>query len=255
MQALTLPATRGWFWFYDGYRIFRKNPLMLSLFVFAYWLMMVVVNSIPLVGQAVVTMLIPVFSVSLMNACRLVDNGGRLIPQLLFSGFQQKLRPLLILGAGYLGAACLILGAVSLIDGGALFQMFALGREPGRGHESVLLAAQLALIAFAPLMMAYWYAPVLVAWHDLPPGKALFFSFVACLRNWRSFLTYSLAVVIFFALLPALGRAIVLEYAPQAMGIFGVAMSLVVVLVLAPTLYASFYVSYREVFVTIEKDV
>jgi hypothetical protein len=35
--------------------------------------------------------------------------------------------------------------------------------------------------------MAYWYAPVLAGWHGLSPAKALFFSFVACLRNWRAF--------------------------------------------------------------------
>jgi hypothetical protein len=227
---------------------------MLSLVVFSYWMSMIFVNSVPVLGQVVATVLIPVFSVSLMNACRLVEHGGRLTPQLLFSGFQRKLRPLLILGAGYLVAACLILAAVSLVDDGALFRMFAFGRELPRDNGQVLLAAQLALAAFAPLMMAYWYAPVLVAWHDVPPGKSLFFSFVACLRNWRPFLTYSVAVLIFFALIPALGRAIILAYAPMAMGFYGIAMSFVVVLILAPTLYASFYVSYREVFVVVEEN-
>jgi hypothetical protein len=254
MQALTLPARRGWYWFYDGYRIFRKNRLMLALIVLCYWLMMIVVNSVPVIGQIAVTVLIPIFSVSLMNVCRLVENGGRVIPQLLFSGFNKHLRELVVLGAAYLVAALAILGASALFDDGALFQMFTIGRQPDLTNGSVLVAAEIALIAFAPLMMAYWYAPVLVAWHDLPPGKSLFFSFVACARNWRPFLTYSLAVVLAFALVPAFVRGVFAALVPGAMGFFTTVLTMVVVLILAPTLYASFYVSYRDVFVESEGD-
>jgi hypothetical protein len=254
MQALSLPAGRGWHWFYDGYRIFCKNRMMLSLIVLSYWMLMIVVNSIPVLGQVVATVLIPIFSVSLMNVCRLVDNGGRLVPQLLFSGFRKNLRALLVLGAGYLVAALLILTASALVDGGALLRMFATGAEPELGDNGVLVAAQLALVAFAPLMMAYWYAPVLVAWHGLPPFKSLFFSFVACARNWRPFLIYALVVAAFFALIPAVVRALFAALGPGAMGFFKIAITTVVVLVLAPTLYASFYVSYRDVFVGVDEN-
>jgi uncharacterized membrane protein len=68
----------------------------------------------------------------------------------------------------------------------------------------LLLALQMALLLLCPLIMAYWYAPVLVGWHALSPGKALFFSFVACARNWRAFLVYSLALLVAAMLLPLL---------------------------------------------------
>ncbi len=228
---------------------------MLSVIVLSYWMLMIVVNSIPLVGQVVATLLIPVFSVSLMNVCRMIENGAPLVPQLLFSGFYNNLRPLLILGAAYLFAACLIIGASALIDDGALFRLFATGQEPNtESGGGIVVAAQLALVAFAPLMMAYWYAPVLVAWHGVPPAKSLFFSFVACARNWRAFLTYSLALLVFFALVPGLAFALLAAVSHDALGFFKIALTGVVVLVLAPTLYASFYVSYRDVFVTIDEN-
>ena len=33
----------------------------------------------------------------------------------------------------------------------------------------------------------YWFAPALAGWWKLPAPKAMFFSFYACLRNWRPF--------------------------------------------------------------------
>ena len=85
-------------------------------------------------------------------------------------------------------------------------------------------------------------------------GKSLFFSVVACLRNWRAFLVYAASIAVVGALVPGL-----------LLGLFGtmfggselltVALTSLIVLVLLPTLYASFYVSYRDVFVSIDENV
>ncbi|MCK7500117.1 MAG: hypothetical protein MZW92_64695 [Comamonadaceae bacterium] len=44
-----------------------------------------------------------------------------------------------------------------------------------------------ALVLTLPLMLSFWFAPLLVAWKDMPALKALFFSIVAVARNWRAF--------------------------------------------------------------------
>jgi len=257
MQALILPARRGWRWLSEGFQIFRKKQLMLSFLVIGYWILMLLVNSLPWVGQVVATVLIPVFSVSLMNACRLVAQGGPLPPQLLFSGFDRNLRALLTLGAIYLAFSLTILGLTVLIDDGLLFRLFVIGVRP---DEQVLLggnfvlAVEVALALFVPVMMAYWYAPVLVAWHDLSAGKALFFSLVACLRNWRVFLVYSAALLVFGAFLPGLVLGILSTVFASAGQQFATVLTVFVALILLPTLYASFYVSYRDVFVIIDED-
>jgi len=255
MQALTLPASRGWHWFYDGFRIFRKNQLMLTLLVLSYWMLMALLNSIPLVGQIAATVCMPALSVGLMNACRMIEQGAPLSPHVLFSGFNENWRVQLVLGAIYLVIAVAILGISALIDDGALFNLLLTGKQPGVADSDLMLAAQFALLMFAPLMMAYWYAPVLAAWHGLSAGKALFFSFVACARNWRAFLVYSLVVMIAGALVPGLVLAALSSFFSDQGSLPSIMLTLLIVFIVLPTLYASFYVSYRDVFVSIDDDV
>ena len=38
----------------------------------------------------------------------------------------------------------------------------------------------------------FWHAPALVHWHGLPPVKALFFSLVACFRNFWAYTIFGL---------------------------------------------------------------
>jgi hypothetical protein len=173
----------------------------------------------------------------------------------LFSGFNENLRVQLVLGAIYLVIAVAILGISALFDDGALFHLFLTGKQPDTDSGDLMLAAQFALALFAPLMMAYWYAPVLAAWHGLSAGKALFFSFVACARNWRAFLAYSLAVLIAGALVPGLALAALSSFFSEEGRLFSIMLTMLIVFIVLPTLYASFYVSYRDVFVSIDDDV
>ena len=256
MQALTLPTNRGWRWLADGFLIYRKNRLMLSLFVLAYILLMFMINSFPFIGNIAATLLIPVFSVSLMNACRLIEQGNPLPPQLLFSGFNRNLPALITLGGIYLIVSLSILGISALADGGVLFRFIVQGIQPDKqaAENEILLASLTAITLFVPVAMAFWYAPVLAAWNDLSPSKALFFSFVASARNWRAFVTYTLSVVVFGVLIPSLITGVLGTLLPASKNLFSMLLTIMVMLVLLPTLYASFYVSYRDVFVTIDED-
>ena len=120
--------------------------------------------------------------------------------------------------------------------------------------HALLVATEIALVLLCPLIMAYWYAPVLAGWHGLSPAKALFFSFVACLRNWRPFLVYSLAIGVVATLVPGIVLGILAALLPSGASLVLVLMMVLLILVLAPTLFASFYVSYRDVFVSADDD-
>lgn len=258
MQALKLPAQRGWLWPAAGFAIYRKNPAMLTLLVVSYWMLVALLNVIPVAGSIAATLCIPAFSVSLMNACRDLDQGRTIGPQLLFSGFRENLRALLILGALYLGATITILGVSGMADGGLLMQMMLGGvPPPEEALESgeFLAAAQIALLLLAPLMMAYWYAPMLAAWHGFSPGKALFFSLMASLRNWRAFLAYAGALIVYGAVLPGLLLGLLSTVLPDGANSLVAMLSIPLLLIFAPVLFASFYVSYRDVFLTIDEDV
>lgn len=257
MQALTLSLRQGWRWLGEGFRIFRRNPPLLAFIVFAYWALMVLANEIPLLGPALASLFVPLFSVSLMNACRDLDRGDKLGPLTLFSGFQHDARALIVLGAGYVLATLAILALSSLADDGILLRWMLIGEVPSEealASSEMLAAALIAMLLLAPLLTAYWFAPVLVAWHSLSPAKALFFSLFACLRNWRAFVGYAAATALFAALLPGVALGFVAALLPDNGAVVAKVLTLPFLLVLAPTLFASFYVSYRDVFVDAADD-
>src|SRR5258706_15406920 len=56
--------------------------------------------------------------------------------------------------------------------------------------EAFAGALMAAATLYMPVMLAFWSAPPLAAWHSTGPAKALFFSFAAAMMNWRAFLAY-----------------------------------------------------------------
>lgn len=257
MQTLIVPAGRGWRWLAEGFFLFRRNPPALALLVILYWVLMAIINVVPHVGPIIASLSIPVFSVGLMNACRQIDlraaGGPPLAIGVLFSAFRPNPAPLVALGGLYLVLTLLVLGTSSLVDGGTLMQLM-LGNNPPREaieEREFLIATQLALLLLMPVVMAYWYAPVLVAWHSFSPAKALFFSFFACLRNWRAFLAYGVSLAVWCVLLPGVVTGLLAGLLVDTSLVVGL-LSAPVLLILAPTVFASFYVTYRDVFAAAE---
>jgi hypothetical protein len=100
-------------------------------------------------------------------------------------------------------------------------------------------------------MMLFWFAPVLAAWHSAGAAQALFYSFFAFLLNWRAFLVYGAvtALVMIAVPLAALTLPLVLLGAERAKM---APLVLPILVLMLPTLFASFYVSYRDIFGTEE---
>jgi len=251
MQARILPAARGWRWLVDGFRLFRSNPAMLTFVVFGYWLVLVFLNVVPLVGFVLAPLCVPALSVGVMNGCRVVEQGGVAPFSILYSGFRQHARALLLLGALYLAGSVAVLAASIPVDGGVLFEIMLGGRRPGPeaiAASNVMAALQVALLLMVPLLMAFWFAPLLVAWNDLGAAKALFFSFVACWRNWRAFVVYGAGVAFVSAILPGILLGLFGAFSEALVRAAVVALTLPILFVFVPTLFASFYLSYRDVF-------
>lgn len=250
----TVPAARGWNWVLTGFALFRKNPAMWAFLVFSYIMLMQLLGMIPVLGWLAATVLIPVFSASFMIVSRELDLGNRLQIGLLFAGFRSNLPALLRQGGIYLGSALAILGVSALVDGGALLQLMVLGEKPQAAafeDGSLAAAAALAGTLYLPMLAAFWFAPALSAWRKLPALQALFYSLFAGLRNWRAFLVYGLALV----LLSIVCSLALFALALLARGLFGdksqgayLLVVLPVMLTYVPTLFASFYASYRDIF-------
>jgi hypothetical protein len=248
MQARIVQTARGAQWLLEGWRLFRAAPLGWLAMVFAYWLLMTLVSVVPLVGVPAASIMVPAFSVGFMAAARAAAHKGPVELVLLFEGFRNHLRSQLTLGVGYFACLALVLAATALADGGALAGWMLSARRPDEEvlHSDAFLAALGAAAAlYTPVLMMFWFAPPLAAWHGTAPAKALFFSFFACLMNWRAFLAYG-AVTAVVAL--ALPLAVVSVVALASLGVPAMSLVFPLLIVLLPTLFASFYASYRDVF-------
>lgn len=251
MRAQTLPAAAGWRWLVGGFAIFRRNPAMFAMLVVLYWFVVAFLNALPVIGALAASMAIPGLSVGLMQAARCLERGAPLGLPTLFGSFRDNPRTLLALGALYLCCMIGILGISTLADGGDLLRFMLAESRPERAaveDADFLLPALIVLTLVVPVTMAWWFAPTLAAWHRLKLGKALFFSFVACWLNWRPFLAYSVALLVVAGIAPGVLLGILLTLFPGGASFVLALLSVPLLLVVAPVVFASFYVAYRDIF-------
>jgi hypothetical protein len=251
MQARVVGIHRGARWLGEGWQLFRGAPLGWLAMVFAYWLLMTFVSLLPFVGVIIASVLVPAFSVGFMAAARAVGNGQRLELALLFEGFGPPvLRTQLVLGLAYLVCLALVLSATTLADNGALARWMTTGQHPGEDvlqSEAFFAALACAALFYVPVMMMFWFAPPLAAWQASGAGKALFFSFFACLMNWRAFLAYGTVTALVTLVLPFLALSGLTLASGGALAVPVMSLVFPLLMLLLPTLFASFYVSYRDV--------
>ena len=248
MQARIVPARQGAAWLVDGWRLFRAAPLGWLAMVFAYWIIMTLASVVPFIGVAAASIMVPAVSVGFMAAARAASRRGPVELSLLFDGFRHQPKSQLVLGVIYLMALGTLLSATTLVDDGALASWMLTGRRPAEEalqSDDFLQALAVAALLYTPVLMAFWFAPPLAAWHGVGPIKALFFSFVACLLNWRPFLVYGAFSALVVVVLPL---AVLLTLMLASLKIAAMSLVFPVLLVLLPTLFASFYASYRDVF-------
>jgi len=249
MQARIVPALRGAYWVAEGWQMFRAAPLGWLSLVFVYLFGTQVLALVPVVGLVAALVAVPGLTVGMMGAARAASRGGELRVAMLFDAFRAGARGQLLLGAAYLGCSYLIFAGLSLADDGGAVRAALAGRAaPDAVEAADWLRAGLVLAAlYTPVMMMFWFAPALAAWHSAGAAKALFFSFFACLLNWRAFLVYGACAAALMVLLPIAALALPLLLAGGDKARMAPLLLPLLVLML-PTLFASFYASYRDVF-------
>ena len=251
MKAAVVSFARGAAWLGEGWRLYRSAPLTWLMLVFLYWILMSMVSALPLAGVAIALTLIPAFSVGFMAASRSCAAGRTPGIADLFAGFRGTLQVQLALGAAYFALLAAVLWLTTLADGGALARWMTTGARPDEQtlmSDGFLGALALAAAGYAPVMMLYWFAPVLAAWHGTGAVKALFFSLAACLVNWRALTGYGVAAALVTIVIPFLVLSVLLLVSGgrHQTGVMGVMLPLL--LALMPMLYASFYAGYRDIF-------
>jgi hypothetical protein len=66
--------------------------------------------------------------------------------------------------------------------------------------------------------------------------------------NWRAFLAYAAAVAVVMLALPLATLLVLRAFGTADLGLAVASLAFPLLLVMLPTLFASFYVSYRDVF-------
>jgi hypothetical protein len=237
---------RGWAWLREGLQIWRQNPALITFATFGYLLSLVVLSLFPLIGQLAASLVMPALSVGVLNACRATAAGRKVGPDVLFSGFKTNLPALITIGGIYLVGSLVVLLLISVVDDGTLAEIMRGGAVDTQtaGESSLGFTLFVAALLSTPLMMAYWFAPMLASWWNVSAPKAMFFSLYACLRNWRPFVAYALGLAIFGAVLPGIVIGVLGLVSPM----LATLVSIPLPLILIPVIFASFFTSARDVF-------
>jgi hypothetical protein len=250
MQARLVSAANGARWLVDGWRIFRAAPLGWLAVVLAYVILTNALAVLPGLGVPAALVLVPPLSFGLMVAARAAERRQSPDPRMLFAGLRGNVRPQLVLGVAYMACSLAVYGVMVLADSQGAMRSFLAGEAKPEDLELAELALPIAVAAaaYTPVMMAFWFAPPLAGWQGMGAAKAAFFSFAACLINWRAFLAYGAAAALVLLVAPFLLLTLLLLASGGGLRLTAMGLVFPLVLVMLPTLFASFYASYRDVF-------
>ncbi len=245
-----IPAAYGWIWFKRGFGLFRRQPAEISTLFLSYLFLMLAVGLLPIIGQILPLLLVPVFSMAFLQACVQIEAGKRVFPNLLMVGFRSPaFKRLLVLGVLYLLAILVAVLASTLVDSGAFFRMMT---QNGGADPAVLAKTSwargmlVAALVYLPFGMCFWFAAPLVAWQDMGVFKSIFYSFFAVVRAGRAFVIYMLAWFVMGVLVPSiLSTIIALIFGSSLVSLM---LLLPISLILTAILYCSFYPTYVTIF-------
>ncbi len=233
-EARSVAADRGLAWWTEAWALFMRAPLLWVALGVILLVGTIVVSMVPLLGGLAVSLLMPVLIGGWLLAARKVEQGGTLEVADLLAGFQgERLTPLIVLGALLL-AAMVAIGLVAGVLGlGAMWGMFAGGMHDSPAGMMAamgtgLLGLAMAMLLFAAVSVALWFAPALVVFRQMPPVDAIKLSASAVLKNVVPFLVYGVIYIV----------AAIVASIPLGLGW----------IVLVPLGLLTAYVSYREVF-------
>ena len=257
------PARHGTAWLANAWALFSRARLPWLYLLATYYVVMILVDLVPGVGQLAVPLIKPVFAVGFLAAAWTQERGG--IPRVadLFQGFRSNLRALLVLGVVFVAGITAAVMSTTLVDGGKLIdtltspppatvserEAWAVALNATLRDSRTQLAMLFAVLVALPTLAALWFAPGLVVFQDLPATSALAHSLRAALANWRPLALYAITVFVLGGLLPGLALALMALVLPPSLGtVVAIAVFLPYMFFFAATLHVSDYVSYRDVF-------
>lgn len=241
-----MPAITGWNWLKEGTGLFRKQPAALTTLLFANILFSLLISAVPFLGKMVAVVLIPSFSMAFMKACLMIENGERVTPAVLLTGFKKPVFPALAkIGLIYLGASLLLTMLTKVAIDPSFWQQVSQPVDPNAPPQvqaSDLLAMLGIFILDVAVLIALAFAAPLTYWQKMSLGKATFYSFFAVLKNARVFIVLLLA---WFAIFFGVCFIVALVLGGSSMARVAI-MWLIFLFVLL--LQCAMYAGYRQIF-------
>jgi len=232
LKVAELRSARGAAWLGEAFGLFRAAPLQWIALCTGWLSITILLLVIPYgVGLVIASLLQPVFFASFAITAFRQAAGERVVMGDLFRGFRRNLRALVNLGALLFIAEILVVAL-----------MAALGLPPWpadrpfnmpeyvellQGKEWVISTG---FLLSALVKGALWFAPPLIAFHEMPTTHAMRWSLYAALTNVGAMVVYGLALALLFV---------------AGWLTFGIGF-----IVILPVMAISTYIGYREVFET-----
>ena len=252
VQIRKVPPARGWAWIAGGALLFLRSPgqwivLLLILYIAKKALAAFPVAALAALFSVLAVLLMPVFMAGLMDGCMSLAAGRPLKIGHLLQGFRKNAAHLVTIGGISLAGNLVILMIVVMIGGEGMTAMAKAvsGNQaitPQIAQQMQAAASDVARAALAgtalslPLLMALWFAPLLVYFDDVRPLTALKLSLAGCLRNALPMLLYSLVLLAVLLVAVPIG----MRFREFDLGLW----------LMAPVVVPSIYVSYRDIFST-----
>jgi hypothetical protein len=229
LKIKQVPIGNAWAWIVNGFTLFKANPAMWIILLVIYLAIMIPVSMLPVIGSVVSTLLAPVFAAGMMWGCQALVKNQDLEINHLFEGFKRNTSQLITIGGIYMVSLLFVAVTVVLALDKETAELLVQGKDLSPEQaDAVLMPIMIALLLIMPVLMAYWFAPVLAGLHNLSAVDAMKLSFAACLKNMLPFLLYGL---IFMVLL-------IIAIIPFGLGL----------VVVVPMMMTSLYSSYVDVF-------
>ena len=229
LQSRPVPAGNGWAWIVSGFNLFKANPVMWIVILLIYLAIIIPLSFIPAIGSIITTLLAPVFAAGMMSGCQALVSKQDLEINHLFEGFKKNTAQLISVGGIYMLSLLVIMVVVVLTLDKDTLELMLKGQEvsPDKANTMVL-PMLIAMLFIVPILMAYWYAPLLIGLHNLTALEAMELSFKACLKNMLPFLVYGLIFMVI----------IIVAIIPVGLGL----------IIAVPVMMTSLYTSYVDIF-------
>ena len=180
MKVKQVGTKQGLQWILNGLYQFRQNPLVWIILCGTLYAIIAALSFVlELYGLLVFIILFPSLQAGLWTGCRALEQGEKLQFSHLFAGFKISPVPLLTLGAISLVGQLLIFGIISTIAGDVAMDYVMEGARTNDETEVIkasdnMLSALIAGVLFhLPLIMAIWFAPLLIVFDKVTPYAAM----------------------------------------------------------------------------------